>query len=300
MRTLKLDELRAAIQELLPFLVKASDAVKIIQEHMRRHAVEQPEQKDLENAFSNALTDADLAVQTALGLFLLGTYRNVSFAGEEDPTKDHVSAYFSPKLEFSVALDPIDGTLYFKDGLPFFDIIITFLHQGEIVAVVMYQPHEDRAMIGIKGKGLYRMTRQKIIGDNIWPKYPLPKLKSKMLVTDPHLPKKDREILVAHGFEPVSHDAYVTGKPWSAVQRFIFDGKIAGFVRHEDKKRKKEVQCIDVGAMSFLASLGGAWRVAEAIDPTDELQGYHRLGCLHPDAMKTPEGKALMQELFAG
>ena len=293
-----LEGLRQAITELLPLLVKASYAVKIIQGKMLGDAVVQPTQKALENLFSNALTDADLAVQTYIGLFLLGSYENVSFAGEEDPSQDHVSHYFPRKTEFAVALDPIDGTLYFKDGLPCFDIIVTFLHLGSIVAVVMYQPHEDQALIGINGKGLYRMSRQKIIGDQVWPKFPLLKLRSKIIVTDPHLPPHEKEIIRKHGFEPVSYTEYVADKPWLAVQRFIFTGGVAGFVRHEDKKHKKEVQCIDVGAISFLAHLARAWRVADAIDPTDELRGYHRLACLHPDAMKTPGGKGLMEELF--
>lgn len=55
--------------------------------------------------------------------------------------------------EYVWIIDPIDGTVNFTHGIPFFCISIALQHAGEIVMGHIYQPVYDQMFMAIKGKG---------------------------------------------------------------------------------------------------------------------------------------------------
>ncbi len=53
------------------------------------------------------------------------------------------------------AIDPISGTSTFIAGLPHYAIVVSHLHNGEIVFAAVYDPSVDELFVVEKGKGIY-------------------------------------------------------------------------------------------------------------------------------------------------
>ena len=131
--------LREFFPWLMPQLVAAGKTALEIQKQLTTH--DGPAQKDEGSAFARALTDADGIIQTQLGAALLGQFPHIRFIGEEE---DRVSRYFLQNSRISVTLDPVNGTLFYKNGLPIFDIILTVRYDEEIIGAIVYLPAQRR------------------------------------------------------------------------------------------------------------------------------------------------------------
>ncbi len=109
--------------------------------------------------FAAALTDADLSVQTFVEVLLLGTFPDIRFYGEEFE-QSYNTKYFraidlGPQDDYLVTLDPIDGTLFYLDGFPNYQIIVTVLNADGFEAVLALSPAEDRYYYALRGQGTY-------------------------------------------------------------------------------------------------------------------------------------------------
>lgn len=115
--------------------------------------------KDGPDPFSTALTDADLSVQTFVEVALLGSFPDIRFYGEEYKqsynTKYFRSIELGPDKDYLVTLDPIDGTRFYMDGFPNYQIILTVLNADDYEAVLAINPAQDSYYYALRGQGTF-------------------------------------------------------------------------------------------------------------------------------------------------
>lgn len=98
--------------------------------------------------FNDLVTDADLAVQSALREQILREFPADDFLGEEEPAD---TAGMNQPRRWIV--DPIDGTANFVHGFPFYCISIGLESAGELVVGVIFDPNRRECFSAAKGQG---------------------------------------------------------------------------------------------------------------------------------------------------
>ncbi len=146
---------RLILETLLPHLKVAAAYAREIQARISK----QPEKQDTDSLFAAALTDADLSIQTFVEVTLLGTFPLLRFYGEEHEktynTKYFRSTDLGPSGDYLVTLDPIDGTRFYQDGFPNYQIIVAVLNADEYEAVLAISPSQDIYYYALKGGGTH-------------------------------------------------------------------------------------------------------------------------------------------------
>ncbi|MBT9313848.1 inositol monophosphatase family protein [Leptothoe spongobia] len=111
------------------------------------------------NLFAEALTDADLSIQTFIEVTMLSLFPDIRFYGEEFEqtynTKYFRSIELGPQDDYLVTLDPIDGTRFYMDGHPNYQIILTILNADSFEAVIALSPAFDRFYYSLRGQGTF-------------------------------------------------------------------------------------------------------------------------------------------------
>jgi myo-inositol-1(or 4)-monophosphatase len=143
---------RQILETLLPPLRLAAGYARQIQAKI----VAQPS-KGGPTKFSAALTDADLSIQTFVEVALLGSFPTIRFYGEEYE-QSYNTKYFraidlGPEGDYLVTLDPIDGTLFYMDGFPNYQIIVTVLNADGFEAVLALSPAEGQYYVAFRHQG---------------------------------------------------------------------------------------------------------------------------------------------------
>ena len=161
---------RQILETLLPYLKAAAAYAQQIQAHI---ATDRPDKYDTDNFFANALTDADLSVQTFIEVALLGQFPEIRFYGEEYE-KSYNTKYFrsidlGPQGDYLITLDPIDGTRFYMDGHPNYQIILTILNADSFEAVMAISPNLDSFYYTLRGEGTFKGT----LSDNLGTCQPL-------------------------------------------------------------------------------------------------------------------------------
>jgi myo-inositol-1(or 4)-monophosphatase len=142
------------LETLLPHLRVAAAYAKEIQSRIAA----QPE-KESDNIFVSALTDADLSVQTFVEVLMLGHFPTVRFYGEEHE-KSYNTKYFrsielGPQDDYLVTLDPIDGTRFYLDGHSNYQIMLNVLNADGFEAALVIRPVSGRYFYALRGQGLF-------------------------------------------------------------------------------------------------------------------------------------------------
>ena len=118
-----------------------------------------PDKTDQQNHFGAALSDADLSIQTLVEVVLLGTFPQIRFYGEEYEktanTKYFRAIDLGPAGDYLVTLDPIDGTRFYLDGHPNYQIIVGVLNHDEYEAVLAISPAQNRYYYALRDVGTY-------------------------------------------------------------------------------------------------------------------------------------------------
>lgn len=145
---------RQIIETLLPSLRMAAGYAR----HIQSQIAAQPA-KDGASKFASALTDADLSIQTFVEVALLGSFPHVRFYGEEFE-QSYNTKYFraidlGPAGDYLITLDPIDGTLFYMDGFPNYQIILTVMNADGFEAVLAISPAEDQYYCAFRGQKTY-------------------------------------------------------------------------------------------------------------------------------------------------
>ncbi len=94
------------------------------------------------------VTGADEAGNALITAALRKRYPDYNLLTEEEGLVDHGSAY-------TWLADPIDGTMNFVRGIPFFSTAIALLNHGEPVVGVVYEPLRDELYAATKGGGAF-------------------------------------------------------------------------------------------------------------------------------------------------
>lgn len=155
---------RQILETLLPQLRIAGAYACEIQSRIVSH----PE-KNADNFFGAALSDADLSVQTFVEVTMLGLFPQVRFFGEEYE-KTYNTKYFrgitlGEQDDYLVTLDPIDGTKFYVDGHPNFQIILSVLNRDDYEAAIALTPAQNLYYYALRGQGTFRGNLQDSLED---------------------------------------------------------------------------------------------------------------------------------------
>ena len=93
------------------------------------------------------VTDADSASQRKIGGILAEAFPDSTLLAEEDRVEP------DPTNPWRWIVDPIDGTINFAHGFPFWCVSIALEHQGELVVGVIHNPITDQTFAATKGQG---------------------------------------------------------------------------------------------------------------------------------------------------
>ncbi len=96
---------------------------------------------------SDLVTEADREAEATIRNFLLGKHPDHAFLGEEDGAKG--------KSAFRWIVDPLDGTVNFAHGFPFYAVSVALEYQGEIVLGVVLDSVHDELFTAIRGRGAF-------------------------------------------------------------------------------------------------------------------------------------------------
>ncbi len=141
------DETVALIDHYLPVLVTAGDYA-----HRIQASIAGPEQKSGGNAWTRALTDADLMVQHFVEITTLSCWPGIGFYGEESAQSANTK-YFPPDAVTVVHLDPVNGTYLYQNQRDGWDIVLSIRHDRRLVAALSYMPVRGRFYVAVDGIG---------------------------------------------------------------------------------------------------------------------------------------------------
>jgi myo-inositol-1(or 4)-monophosphatase len=140
---------------LLPFLKVAGAYAAQIQQRISAL----PDKYNGDHLFADALTDADLSIQTFIEVALLAKFPNARFYGEEYE-KSYNTKYFrgidlGEQGDYLITLDPIDGTRYYMDGHPNYLIILTVLNADGFEGAIALSPANNRYYYSLRDQGTF-------------------------------------------------------------------------------------------------------------------------------------------------
>lgn len=146
-------------KEILSALLPALKVAGAYAQQIQQRIAALPDKYQGDHLFANALTDADLSIQTFIEVTLLATFPNLRFYGEEYE-KSYNTKYFraidlGPQGDYLITLDPIDGTRYYMDGHPNYLVMLTILNADDFEAAIALSPAHDRYFYALRGKGTF-------------------------------------------------------------------------------------------------------------------------------------------------
>ncbi len=238
----------AAIRELLPHFVVAGRLACRVQDDLIKNGAQNNDSK-AGDQFTEALTDADIIIETYLGTIFLTTFEDAAFYGEEYE-RDRVSNYFPKEAPYLLTLDPIDGTLYFKDGLPFFSTILTICTQNRIVGALIYLPRKKRFYLATESDGAFTTTAEDVTLHA--PLLPYSAItRDKFINIDPDNDLTIEPNLKKAGFDIIHQRRdYDRSPTWFRTNLGLFTGEFAGSI-------VVDAQVIDIAAMAFIVDKAG-------------------------------------------
>ncbi|NEP54915.1 MAG: inositol monophosphatase family protein [Moorea sp. SIO3C2] len=233
---------REILAALLPHLKVAAGYANTIQTSIAAH----PDKFDSENFFATALTDADLSIQTFVEVTLLSLFPNVRFYGEEFEKTYNTKYFRSIELgdqdDYLITLDPIDGTRFYMDGHPNYQIILTILNADGYEAVIALTPARNTLYYTLWGEGTYHGT----LSDDLdsCQKLTVTNPKNQVLLgwTMKHL----TDAVTAQGFAPISVQANYSKTVTIPNVNGLMTGDLTGAILAQGK-------FIDGGALSWMA-----------------------------------------------
>lgn len=137
----------------LPVLVIAGDFARGIQPR-----ISGPPLKPGQNAWVQAITDADHSVQAFVEVATLARFPTAGFYGEEQEQSRN-ARYFPVDAVTRLWLDPINGTFLYKDQRQGWDIILSITRHGQLLAAISYMPVRQRFYLAIRGYGAFTGDR---------------------------------------------------------------------------------------------------------------------------------------------
>ena len=105
------------------------------------------------------LSDADIAAQYA---FMLGLPEIIDapVLGEEMPASEQQSLWQQHARTGLWVVDPIDGTVNFVNGMPYFALSVAFIQNHQVQLAVTYNPISQELFSAQKGQGAFLNARR--------------------------------------------------------------------------------------------------------------------------------------------
>lgn len=122
----------------------ALEAGKVIKKYSGKYGEENIKGGDK----SNFATIADTEAENVIIKILTSSFPTHNIIAEESGIKNK-------KSEYTWVIDPLDGTIVFKAGLPFFVVSIGLMKDNVPIIGVIYQVLTDELYFAQKGKGAY-------------------------------------------------------------------------------------------------------------------------------------------------
>lgn len=116
--------------------------------------------KDGPNAWTRAVTDADLAIQNYLEVATLARDPGLGFFGEESAQSAN-RRYFDPDAATLICVDPVNGTFLYQNQLDGWDIILSIAHRRQLLAVISYMPARGRFYLATRQRGALTGSRRR-------------------------------------------------------------------------------------------------------------------------------------------
>ena len=103
------------------------------------------------------VTEVDKAAEDAIIDILKTAYPDHAILAEESGKSDNES-------EFVWIIDPLDGTMNFIHGFPYYCVSIALSHKGVITQGVVYDPNSNDLFTATRGRGAYLNDRRIRVG----------------------------------------------------------------------------------------------------------------------------------------
>jgi myo-inositol-1(or 4)-monophosphatase len=136
-------ELPPDLSELLSVAARATEGAMAV--HRRclgfSHTVVLKELLDI-------VTNVDLEAEAAVRAVVMQAFPTHVFSSEESRTADAAS-------EYRWVIDPLDGTINYTSGIPFYSASVAVQRNGETLVGVVGSVALDEVFVGVKGHGAY-------------------------------------------------------------------------------------------------------------------------------------------------
>jgi fructose-1,6-bisphosphatase/inositol monophosphatase family enzyme len=224
----------------LPLLVTAGDYALRIQSRIEGRS------KAGDNAFAQALTDADLSVQTFIEIATLARFPDLAFYGEEEQHSLNAK-YFVREAPYKLFLDPINGTRLYQDQLPLFDIILSLTHDSEYVVGIVYVPGSETFFLGFKDEGAFTVSKQEVLRGDAYRPLRVPAGGGTLITLNS--PRLKQLLAADHAVLDAVQDYHPDR--CTMTTHSVLTGAVGGFLGHR-------CSYLDCGVIAFIASLAGA------------------------------------------
>jgi len=121
----------------------SQSAGKILARYFRQKSISYKEK----SGKSDLVTEADLASQEKITQDLAKFNPKIKIIGEEGPHNYQENKYF--------LVDPLDGTLNFFHGIPYFSVSISLMEGKDSIMGVVHAPILNETFYAIRGEGAY-------------------------------------------------------------------------------------------------------------------------------------------------
>ena len=115
---------------------------------------------------NDLVTEIDRASERLIHRILHQAFPSFGFLGEEHGPRREASPY-------RWVVDPLDGTINFVHGMPFFGVSIGLEHEGTMLVGVIYDPLRRHLFVGSRGHGAFlngrrlRVSRSRTLGGSL-------------------------------------------------------------------------------------------------------------------------------------
>jgi len=227
---------------------------------------------DTKSGPTDLVTQADKETEIAVKDFLLARYPDHAFLGEEGGQEN--------EAEYRWIVDPIDGTVNFAHGFPFYAVSIALEVRGELELGVVLDSSRDELFWARRGQGAFLNGRPIEVSQT-------GELIGSLLATGfPYDVKKDRENLVY--FERVLEKGLTVRRPGAAALDlcYVAAGRLDGF--WEVKLKPWDV----AGALAVLREAGA---VVTGLEGEEYRLGNRYIvasnGLIHEELLATIHGR---------
>jgi myo-inositol-1(or 4)-monophosphatase len=144
-------------QDWRKFAAVAAQCAEEVGAWVKQYAGDGHLQINTKTSIQDLVTEIDKGSEERIHRFLLSRYPDHALLGEESVAAGADAAARAVEAvadrEYVWVVDPIDGTMNFVHGFPFYNISIALAYRGEVVAGVVHDPSSGETFAAARGYG---------------------------------------------------------------------------------------------------------------------------------------------------